>query len=79
MKKVLLCVVVALSFAFEAFAASQFPITGSVSSEEGSAVAYATVVALQGGEQVAGTTTNDKGHANVPVKPIIIKSIKIKK
>ena len=62
MKKVLLCVVVALSFAFEAFAASQFPITGSVSSEEGSAVAYATVVALQGGEQVAGTTTNDKGE-----------------
>ena len=25
------------------------------------------------------TTTNDKGHADVPVKPIIIKSIKIKK
>lgn len=62
MKKVLLCVAVILSFAADAFAASQLPITGSVSNDKGEAVAYATVVALQGNEQVAGTTTNNKGE-----------------
>lgn len=61
MKSRILCIVAAIAYAGQAFAASQSPLTGRVADEKGDAVAYATVVAFQENEQVAGATTDEKG------------------
>lgn len=61
MKKVFLLFVAAITFASQALAATRSPLTGKVSNEKGDAVAYATVVALQQGNQVAGATTDEQG------------------
>ena len=44
-----------------AYATPASPVTGIVTDEQEVAVAYATVVALRDGAQVAGTATDDKG------------------
>ncbi len=61
MKSVFLLFVAAMAFAGQILAATHSPLTGKVTDEKGSAVAYATVVALQENKQVAGATTDEQG------------------
>ncbi len=61
MKSVFLLFVAAIAFAGQILAATHSPLTGKVTDEKGSAVAYATVVALQENKQVAGATTDEQG------------------
>ena len=61
MKSRILCIVAAIVLAGQSFAAVKSPLTGRVTDEKGTAVAYATVVALKENVQITGATTDEKG------------------
>ncbi len=59
--------IAAMMVTAEVFAAKQSPVTGTVEDEKGEPVAYATVVAMKGNNQIAGTTTDDNGEFSMNI------------